>query len=263
MCYKLNKNNVIYHINASVLTYGLFEEDLCVYPSVAGVIVEHFLPKISSHYFPIVLFLLRPKPAYICINLHKYWIQSFSWARQVLSHSAATIVLASLIPKSSINFRSSVCLHARTSGMHLHVQVTQIHSSFIPPREFWKRSWMLLWSISKSRTFETQLESTLAVNWILKETAAASAKSLLGKSNCVEHSRTSGVDPNDLQLSSRKTGCIQATTTWNINMQGVWLLQLLESERRQPALNRASLAIWGLSRLEAAGTQPSILISKV
>lgn len=112
---------------------------------------------------------------------------------------------------------------------------------------------MFLWSVSKSRTFETQLETTLAANWMLKETAAVSAKSLLGKSNCVERSRTSRVDPSDLLLSSGKTGSIQATTTWNINTQTVWLLQLLESGRRQPALNRASLTIWGLSHLEALG----------
>lgn len=111
---------------------------------------------------------------------------------------------------------------------------------------FWDSAWIN--SCSNSNALRKQMQSL--------------PKSLLGKSNYVDHSRTFEVDPNGPQLSSQKTGCIQSTVTWNINIQGVWLLQLRELERRS-ALNPASLAVWVLSRLEAAGTQLSVLISKM
>lgn len=69
---------------------------------------------------------------------------------------------------------------------------------------FWDSAWIN--SCSNSNALRKQTQSL--------------PKSLLGKSNYVDHSRTFEVDPNGPQLSSRKTGCIQSTVTWNINIQG-------------------------------------------
>lgn len=72
------------------------------------------------------------------MNLHKCWTQSIAQTRKVLCHSAVATVLASLRPQSSVDFCSSVCSHARTSSMHLRIQVTKIHLLLIPPHEFQK-----------------------------------------------------------------------------------------------------------------------------